>query len=120
MSVLLSFSCSSYLNQRGDSPGVQKGSQGEQEAFGDLLLRMSYEIRAQGVDAAACAASCWASLQAPCPRWWMLQRCCPVAPVLGLCPRLWVMLVEGAAGSARCWVSAEQEEALKWNSRLRS
>lgn len=102
MSVLLSFSCSSYLNQRGDSPGVQKGSQGEQEAFGDLLLRMSYEIRAQGVDAAACAASCWASLRAPCPRWWMLLPCgtCPGAvPGSGCCWRRWwreVVVLHGA------------------------
>lgn len=95
MSVLLSFSCSSYLNQRGDSPGVQKGSQGEQEAFGDLLLRMSYKIRAQGVDSAACAASCWASLRAPCPRWWMLLPC-------GTCPGA-VSQALGAAGGGSCW-----------------
>lgn len=96
--MLLSFSCSSYLNQRGDSPGVQKGSQGEQEAFGDLLLRMSYEIRAQGVDAAACAASCWASLRALCPRWWMLLPCGTrpgaVSQALG---------AAGGAGGGRWW-----------------
>lgn len=97
--MLVSFSRSSYLNQRGDSPGLQKGSQREREAFGDLLLRMSYEIRAQGVDAAAL---------------WLLSWCC-----VRCMARLRVLLVEGGGGSAGCWVGAEQEEALKWNTRLR-
>lgn len=62
----------------------------------------------------------------PCGHRALGGGCCSAAALWHLswgCPRLWVLLevlVEGGGGSARCWVSAEQEEALNWNTRLRS